>query len=445
MAADRPAGPAYREAYLWYVVIFLTAASTLAYIDRQILALMVGPVKRDLGLSDTQIGLLVGLAFSLFYCAVTVPMAWLADTRSRRTVIGVGILSWSALTSLSGLAQNYLQLFLARMGVGLGEATLGPSAYSLLADFFSKDRLPLAVGVFATAPFIGIGLANIVGGSLVQALETMPPIALPLLGTVRSWQATYFLVGIPGVLLALLAFTIAEPARRGRAHALDAARDVPWSEVLAFMSERRTFLIFHFLGFLGLAMQGWTVFAWVVEFFVRNHAMSRADIGVTYGVIALAAGLPGSIIAGRLATTLLRRGIADATLRLVIIATVVMGPLSVAMPLLDSSWAAIALLVPITFFMSWPPGLGVAALQAIAPNELRGRVIAFYLLFVNLLSFTLGPFLVGFFNDSIFHSEAAIGRTLATLAALNYPLAGICLLRCLPHFRAALRRSLAWE
>jgi len=437
-------GP-YREAYLWYVVLFLTAASTLAYIDRQILALMVGPVKRDLGLTDTQIGLLVGLAFSLFYCAVTVPMAWLADTRSRRTVIGAGILAWSGLTALSGLARSYLELFLARMGVGLGEATLGPSAYSLLADLFSKERLPFAVGVFAAAPFIGIGLANIVGGSVVQVLENMPPIEVPLVGAVRSWQMTFFVLGIPGVMLALLAWTIAEPSRRGRAKGTELAQGAPWSDVIRFMRERRAFFALHFLGFLGLAMQGWTVFAWVVEFFVRNHGMSRADIGMAYGLIALGAGLPGSIIAGRIATALLRRGTPDATLRLVILATCVMGPLSVVMPFVDAPWGALALLVPITFFMSWPPGLGVAALQAVAPNELRGRVIACYLLFVNFLSFTLGPLLVGFFNDSIFQSEAAIGRTLATLAALNYPFAAVCLLLCLRQFRSALQSSLAWQ
>jgi MFS family permease len=434
------------EAYLWYVVLFLTCASTLAYIDRQILALMIGPVKRDLGISDTQIGLLVGLAFSLFYCAVTVPIAWLADVSSRRAVIGAGILSWSVLTGLSGLAQNYAQLFLARMGVGLGEATLGPAAYSLLSDYFPRERLPLAVAVFATAPFIGVGLANMLGGGLVELLETLPPVDLPLVGAVRSWQVTFFVVGAPGLLLALLTFSIREPGRRGRMrlHVLQGAA-APWAEVFAFMRQNGRLFALHFVGFLFLAMQGWTIFAWLIEFFVRVHGMSRAAIGFTYGAIALSAGLTGSVTAGQIATSLLRRGSTDGTMRLTVVAACIMAPLAVVMPLISEVRVAVGLLIPLTFFMAWPPGLGVAALQAVTPNELRGRVIAFYLLFVNFLSFTLGPFLVGFFNDSVFHSEAAIGRTLSTLAAASYPLAALTLIACLSPFRAAVARAREWE
>jgi len=432
------------ETYLWYVVLFLTCASILAYIDRQILALMIGPVKRDLGISDTQIGLLVGLAFSLFYCAVTVPIAWLADVRSRRAVIGVGILSWSVLTGLSGLAQNYTQLFLARMGVGLGEATLGPAAYSMLADYFPRERLPLAVAVFATAPFIGIGLANMLGGGLIELLETLPPVDLPGVGAVRSWQVTFFVVGAPGVLLALLTFSIREPERRGSRRA-GGARVAPWAEVFGFMRQNARVFALHFVGFLFLAMQGWTIFAWLIEFFVRVHGMSRGSIGFMYGAIALCAGMTGSIAAGQIATGLLRRGKTDGTLRLTVAAACVMAPLAVAMPLMPQASVAIMLLIPLTFFMAWPPGLGVSALQAITPNELRGRVIAFYLLFVNFLSFTLGPFLVGFLNDSVFGSEAAIGLTLSTLAAISYPLAVLTLIACLSSFRAAVVRARGWE
>ena len=146
------------------MVLLLTVASTLSFIDRQILNVMIGPIKRDLGgLSDTEISLIIGLAFSLIYTIVTVPLARIADSHNRRNLIAAGIFGWSAMTAMAGMANTYWQLFVARMGVGVGEATLGPASASMLADFFEPHRLPLAYGIVGTAPFIGTGLASIVG------------------------------------------------------------------------------------------------------------------------------------------------------------------------------------------------------------------------------------------------------------------------------------------
>lgn len=429
--------------YRWYVVVFLLFAATISYVDRQILALMIGPVKRDLGISDTQVGFLIGLAFTLFYSAMTLPMAWFADRRSRRAVIGAGIFSWSLMTALSGFARNYFELFLARMGVGIGEATLSPAAYSLLADYFPKERLPFAVGVFAAAPFVGIGLANILGGSLVQYLEGIPPVDAGIFGTLRSWQLTFFAVGVPGILLAALALTIREPARKGSL--AGAGEGASWAEVGRFILERRRFFALHFGGFLFLALHGWMLFAWIVEFFIRVHGLERGDIGVAYGLIAFGAGIGGSIFAGRLATGMLGRGSPDATLRLVVVCALAMWPLSIAMPLVPSATLAMLILVPVTFFMAWPPGLGVAALQAITPNEIRGRVIAIYLVVASFVAVTLGPLVGGFLNDAVFTGQGGIGYSIATLAAINYPAAAIILWFCLKPFRAALELSERWE
>jgi MFS family permease len=424
----------------WPLVLFLTAAATLSYVDRQILALMIGPVKRDLGISDTQVGLLVGLAFALFYSAMILPMGWLADTRNRRAILGAGIFSWSVFTALSGLARNYTQLFLARMGVGVGEATLSPVAYSLLSDTFARERLPLAVGVFATAPFIGIGLANILGGWLVETLERAPPIDLLGLGVVASWQLTFFAVGLPGVLLALGALLFREPPRRG-ASAHD--HDSSWSEVFRLLGRHRSFFALHFSAFVLTALQGWALFGWVVEFLIRKHEMTRSAAGLAYGAIALTAGLLGSITGGRVATTLLERGKADATLRLCLFAALALAPLTVAMGLAPSLPIAVMLLAPVSFFMAWPPGLSIAALQAVTPNRTRGRAIGIFMVIVNFLAFTLGPVLVGFFNDVIFPSKDGIGHTLALLSVIGYPAAALCLWVALPRLRAAVRDAVA--
>ena len=158
----------------WYAVIFLTLASSLSTIDRQILAMMIGPIRRDLLISDSQMGLLGGLAFTVLYCFAQVPLAWIADRGSRRRVITVGMFFWSLMTAACGTAQSFAALFAARMGVGLGEAALGPAAYSMLSDLFPRRLLPAAIGVFAAAPFIGVGLASLGGGQIIQALEARP-------------------------------------------------------------------------------------------------------------------------------------------------------------------------------------------------------------------------------------------------------------------------------
>ena len=434
------------NAYLWYVVGFLTLASTVSIIDRQILALMIGPVKRDLGVSDTMMGLLGGLAFTLFYTLLTLPMAWLADQGSRRRLIGWGIFFWSLATIACGLASRFGQLFFARMCVGVGEATLAPASTSLLSDTFDRARLPLALGIFSAAPFIGVGLANILGGSIVQHLETLDVITLPAFGTMRSWQAMFVMVGAPGILLALLALTIREPARRGLALAANAsgAGRIDRATIMALLRARGRFLTYHFIAYTALAVQGWALFYWVVEFFIREHGATRAETGLTFGTIALVFGTLGSILSGILSGRMMRAGRPDATLRLVLAAALLLIPVGVAAPLVPGYWPAMALFAVATFFMGWPSGLGTAALQFIVPNELRGRIIALYLVVVNFLSYSLGPLLGGLIGDQVFDGKS-LGSTLALMAVVNYPLGAFFVWRSLPLFRAALASAEAWR
>lgn len=429
-------------AYRWYVVLFLTLAATVSTIDRQILALMIGPVKRDLGVSDTMMGLLGGLAFTLFYTLLTLPMAWAADRTSRRRIIGPGILFWSVATMACGLAARFWQLFAARMAVGVGEAALAPAAISMMSDYFDRAKLPLALGVFSAAPFIGVGLANILGGSVVDHLEAMPQVTLPLFGALKSWQAMFIVVGAPGILLAFLTLTIREPRRTGRVD--PGAKGMPIAEVVRFFAGRRRFLVFHFIGFTALAMQGWALFYWVVEFFIREHAGDRATVGLTFGTIALVLGTLGSVVAGLLSARMMRAGRADATLRLVMVIAIVLVPVGIAAPLVPSYAGAMALIALASLFMGWPNGLGTAALQLIVPNELRGQVMALYYVVVNFLSYSLGPLLGGLISDQLFAGKS-LGGTLALMAAVNYPIGAFCMWRCLAHFRTALASAETWR
>jgi MFS family permease len=432
--------------YAWYVVIFLTLAATVSIIDRQILALMIGPVKRDLGVSNTMMGLLGGFAFTSFYTLLTWPMARLADSRSRRNIIAAGIFFWSLATVSCGLAVRYWQLFIGRMGVGLGETTLYPSAVSMLSDYFDRTRLPLAIGVFSCASFIGIGLANILGGLVIGYLAGAPSVALPLFGTVRSWQAMFIFVGAPGLVLSLLTFSIREPLRTGLVKGTKAAESgaAPKPSSLAFFRARGAFLMFLFGSLIAMAIQAWGFFFWVVELLVRDNAVNRGTVAISFGASALIFGTLGSLAAGWISGRMMRRGGADATVRLALIVALLLIPAGIVMPLIGGFAPAMIMVSFLLFLMGWPGALLTAAMQLVVPNEFRGRMVALYFIIVNFISFSLGPLFGGLISDHLFHG-AGFGPTLALMAAVDYPVAAILIWRCLPHFRRALQAAEAWQ
>ena len=428
----------------WYLILLLLLASTLSFIDRQILNVMIGPIQRDLGgISDTQMSLIMGFAFALFYNFMSWPAGVMTDRHNRRNLMAAGIAAWSAMTVLCGAASQYWHLFLARMGVGVGEATLGPAANSTLADAVPLDRLPLAIGIVSAAPFIGQGLANILGGPLIDSLEARPAVEAPLLGELHTWQAVFILAGAPGLLVALLFFTFAEPARTQTSREL--GQSVPFLEVCAFVKERWVFFSLIFLAYLCLATQGWSLFSWLVEFYVRNHEWTRTEIGLIYGFIAMLVGLAGSVLAGHWAGRMMRRGTHDATLRIVFIGSLLLLPLAPLLTLAENPWHGIVLLVPVTFLMAMPAGLILTSLQAIAPNEMRGQMVAFYLIAVNFLSYTFAPSLPAVMSDFFFQSPLALGKSISILAVINYLVASICLGFGLKAYRDALERARSWR
>ena len=433
----------YSSGYLWYTVGVLTLASTFSIIDRQILNVMIGPVQRDLGgISDFQISLIMGFAFTFLYSILSYPAGWIADRYNRKNLMAVGIFSWSLLTMLCGTVSQYWHLFLARMGVGVGEATLGPAANSALADYFPADRLPLAIGIVSAAPFIGQGLANIAGGPLIDYLEASPNFVLPLIGEVYSWQMVFLVVGAPGILVALMAWGLREPDRRGKVN--EEGVGVPFSEVWTCIKTRQMFFFFVFTAYLCLATQGWSLFSWLVEYYVRNHEWTRSEIGVIYGSIAMVVGIMGSIIGGLWAGSMMANK-PDATLRIVMYGTVVLLVTAPLVTIVPNPWVGIALLIPTTFCMAMPPGLIMATLQAIAPNELRGQMVAFYLIAVNFLAYTFAPSLPAYISDQIFESRMALGQSISILAVINYTIAVGCLVACLKYYRSALDEARAWS
>src|SRR5882762_1767566 len=202
--------------YSWYVVGVLTLVYVFSFIDRQIMSLLVRPLRRDLNITDTQVSILMGLGFAIFYTLCGIPLGRLADTRSRRSIIVAGFVAWSFFTAMCGLAKNFSQMLLWRIGVGVGEASLSPSAFSLITDYFPKERLATAISVYSMGIYIGAGMAYLLGGIVVGFASSQEMYNLPLVGATRSWQLVFFIVGLPGIFLALLLYTVREPARRGR-------------------------------------------------------------------------------------------------------------------------------------------------------------------------------------------------------------------------------------
>ena len=405
---------------------------------------MVGPIKRDLGgISDTQVSLIMGFAFALFYTLMTYPAGRITDRYNRKNLMTAGIAGWSFMTMLCGAANQYWQLFLARMGVGVGEATLGPASNSALADYFPPERLPIAIGIVASAPFIGQGLANIAGGPLIDYLEATPNYVVPVLGEIYSWQMVLMIVGAPGLLIALAVWFLIEPERKNKQR--EDSNSVPLSEVWDFILTRKHFFFFVFLGYLCLATQGWSLFSWLVEYFVRNHGWSRTEIGLSYGSIALTLGIAGSVAGGLFASRMIRQGTLDATLRVVLYSTIALFPLAAFLTIVPNPYLALAMLVPVTFCMAMPPGLIIATLQTVSPNELRGQMVAFYLIAVNFLSYSFAPSLPAVISDFVFETEQGLGQAISLLAVINYSIAIVCIGLSLRYFRDAIAKAKIWS
>ena len=220
---------------------------------------------------------------------------------------------------------------------------------------------------------------------------------------------------------------------------------MPFREVWAFVRQRWAFFALIFGAYLCLATQGFSLFSWLVEYYVRNHEWTRTQIGLTYGSIALFVGIAGSVLSGFWAGRMMRRGTQDATLRLVFYGTILLLPLATALTLVPDAWHGIWLLIPVTFLMAAPPGMILTSLQAMAPNEMRGQMVAFYLIAVNFLSYTFAPSLPAMISDYVFASPRALGKSISALAVVNYSIAVLCLGFGLKAYRDALAKAGVWR
>jgi MFS family permease len=400
--------------YAWYVVGVLMVCYTLSFVDRQILSLLVTPIKEDLGLNDTQIGLLQGLAFALFYTVLGLPAGWLADRYSRRSIIAVGVLLWSFMTTVCALARSFWSLFAARIGVGVGEATLGPSAFSLITDYFPRERLGTALSVYSMGIFIGSGLAFVVGGIIVSAVSAMPPVDVPLVGTLAAWRLTFLIVGIPGILVALLVFTVREPLRRGViVDANGSAARLSPGEILAEVRRRWQSVLGISTATIFQAMGNYAVGAWLPVYFERAHGWGRGEAGLPLGLLIVVFGCLGMYAGGHICDRWQQAGRFEAPLRVAIVGITGAGICVVLATTAPNAALAFAWMAPGYFFLGLPIGSIFASIQWIFPNQVRGQAGALLQLILNIGGLGLGPLLPGLLTDYVFQDERRIGEAVA--------------------------------
>jgi MFS family permease len=424
------------NARAWSLIALLVVAYATALVDRQLLTLLVEPVKRDLGITDTQFSLLVGLAFTLFYTLMGIPCGWLADRGSRRNLLIVSVLFWSVMTALCGLAHNFFTLFLARIGVGVGEAGLTPAAYSMIADSFAPQRRARPIGVFATGAILGGGLALVVGGAMVGWASKAPPVVLPVFGALKVWQLTFVLVSALGPVIALAFLFVREPLRHEAKETASAAT----LSLKQFLGQHGRLFALLAVGYslINAAMAAYVT--WTPALFTRVHGWSIARIGTVYGVVLLVFSSSGILIGGWLVDRLVSRGLRDAVLRVALAGCLAALPFALAAPYVPNGELAMALIAVMSFLFGLTQ-LPAAALQAIAPNRVRARIIALYVLCSNLIAYTLGPLGVALINDRLFGNPARIGQAIAILVALVAPVGALALFSARKGFLIVARQQ----
>lgn len=421
-----------------YALAALLLAYILSFVDRNVMAVLIGPIREDFAISDFQYSLLHGFAFSMFYIFLGLPIARIADRGSRKWVITIGVLCWSLMTCLCGLARSFGSLFLARVGVGVGEAALSPPAYSLLSDYFSSENLPRAMAIYTLGITLGGGLAYIIGGEVYEYFSVAGSLVLPGYGELGAWQTTFIVVGLPGFLIVGMLALMVEPERRGGA-------DNVASHSLAEISDhlRRHWQTYGglILGVSLLSVLGYGTMAWYPEYLIRSHGLGRAEAGSTFGLIFIIAGSLGTLVGGFSARPLLARGYTDANLRLIIAIALLWAIPAALGPRATTATIAVYAAVPIVFFLNSYFALAIAALQRITPNRMRAQVSALLLFMTNLFGLALGPTAVAALTDFVFRDDAALAQSLGLLPLLVCPVAAALVLWSLRYYRRALAEA----
>ncbi len=405
--ADVAPAPMVSRGYANYVLVLLALVYVVSFIDRQILAMLMEPIKQEFGVSDTAMGLLTGFAFVAFYTLAGIPIARLADRASRKRIIAVSLAVWSLMTAAAGLAQNLATLVVTRMLVGIGEAGCNPSAHSLIADYFPPRRRATALSVYACGVYVGSALAFLAGGWVLARYD---------------WRTAFFLAGLPGLLLAVVvALTLRElPRGHAEGHRAVAASQPSFGEGLRYLLTRRAYVLIV-LGTAVQSISGYAVITWGATFLARTHGMSWSDIGVSLGWIIGVAGTAGALLGGRLADWM---GSRDARwyMRLPALQVFLAVPFAAGFALLPQPSQSLACFVPYYALGAMYVGPMFAMVQGLVELRMRATAAAILLFVANMVGLGLGPLLIGILNDHVFgaaHGAGAIRYSMLTVVVVG--------------------------
>jgi MFS family permease len=405
--------------YAWYVVALLTATQLVSYLDRFLPSLMLRSIKEDLGASDFQVGLLMGPAFGLFYVLVTVPLGWLADRSSRRGILAGGIALWCTMTAGGALVRSFLPLFGLRLGVGLGEAAVGPCAISLISDYFPREQRARAMSVFMSGTFLGAGVAFLFGGPLVAWIATLPPLAIPGFGPLRPWQMAFLLVGLPGFLLAALMFTVREPPRTEQVRGAlrtDATGHASLGAAFGFIRARWRAFGALMLGSSSMVVMGSLTY-WNVALFERTWGWGVREVGIATGLLLLGGGTLGTLLGIHLTNRWIAQGRKDATFRALWTGLAIAAPGFALFPLMPTPQLALAALLFAFLGQAIVTPAGPASLSLIAPGQTKSQSAAIYFLVVGACGQIVGPTPVGLMTD-LFGDPAMLRHAMAIQAVV---------------------------
>lgn len=433
-ARTRPASAVAVARGGWVMLFFLTFVYVVSFIDRGALSLIVGPIKQDLGASDLEISLLLGLSFMLLYSVLGIPAGYLVDLYRRKTLLGGAILFWSGMQMLCGMSHSYWQLFAARIGLGVGEAVLPPAASSMIRDAFPPERRSLAFSIYNMGPMLGGGLALLLGGLLLKFAGSGGLAGLPWFETLKPWQFVLVVPGLVGIPLALVMLLLREPARRGEGAP---AAGVGYGDAMRYAwAHRGTYgPLWIAICLYGIAIG--SQLAWLPEAVARTMDLSRPVIGQTMGAINLIAAPVGLVFWGSIADWLQRRGWVDAPVRVAIASTAVAALITATYPFIHDARVAAAAYAAQTFFFVIFATAGGATMANLTPGNMMGKLTALYYLVTNVLGLALGPTVIALVARLFFDGPRAIGLAYVCCYVVAVALAGLMLSRVCRSLRAA--------